>query len=108
MESSKRTLTQNASLHRYLAEVAKELNAAGLERKITITMGADVPWSAESIKEVLWRSIQYAQTGKHSTTELTTKEYGEVWETVNRFIGEQFGVHVPIPSIENQLLEEKK
>lgn len=108
MEKNKRTIQQNKSLHLYLTKVAEELNAAGLERKITITMGADVPWSAETIKEVIWRSIQHAQTGKYSTAELTTKEYSEVWETVNRFIGENFGVHVPVQSYEDKIREHLK
>lgn len=104
-DEKQRTLLQNRSMHKYFTLVAEKLNEAGLERKITITMGADVPWSPETIKEVIWRSLQYGQTGKHSTTELTTKEYGEVWETMNRFMGENFNIHVPIPSLEEQLLE---
>lgn len=99
-EQKQRTGRQNNSLHLYLDQVAQALNDSGQERKVTVTFGADVPWSAETIKEVVWRTIQYRQTGKLSTTELTTKEYGEVYETVNRFLGESFGIHVPLPSQE--------
>lgn len=107
MEQNKRTLSQNAALHLWLEKVSQAFNEAGIDRKVTITLKADVPNSAETMKEVIWRPIQYAQTGKHSTTELTTKEYSEVWETVNRFIGENFGIHVPIQSYEELLMERK-
>ena len=103
----KRTALQNRSLHLYFTQVAEALNAAGLERKVTLNLGADVPWTPETIKEVIWRTIQYKQTGKLSTTELSTTEYEKVYDTVNRFLGESFGVYVPLPSEESLAMDRK-
>jgi hypothetical protein len=49
------------------------------------------------VKEVLWRPIQIAATGKESTTELDTKEPSIVYEILNRHIASNFGVSVPWP-----------
>lgn len=99
----KRTLQQNKSLHKYFDLLANELNDAGLDMKKVITV--DVPWSAETIKEWIWKPVQKAQLLKESTTEMTTAEVNKVYETVNRLMAEKFGVSVPFPSDEEQMLQ---
>jgi len=66
----------------------------------------DIPWNGRTVKEFLWRPIQETQLRKSSTTELTTKEIDEVFNTINRYLGEKFGIHVPFPSIEDLMLRE--
>ena len=80
--------------------LADELNDAGLDMKKVLKPGVDIPWTKESIKEYIWRPIQQAQLSKKSTTELTTKEIDSVFDTINRHLGEKFGIHVPFPSID--------
>ena len=99
----KRTLQQNKSLHKYFDLLANELNDEGLDMKKVITV--DVPWSAETIKEWIWKPVQKAQLLKESTTEMTTAEVNKVYETVNRLMAEKFGVSVPFPSDEEQMLQ---
>ena len=99
----KRTLQQNRALHKYFELLADELNDAGLDMKKVITV--DVPWSAETIKEWIWKPVQKAQLLKESTTEMTTAEVNKVYETVNRLMAEKFGVHVSWPSIENDMFD---
>lgn len=48
-----------------------------------------------------------AQLQKTSTTQLTTKEVDLVFDTINKYLGEKFGIHVPLPSIEQQLLDQQ-
>ena len=101
MEEKRRTVQQNKALHVMFELLAKELNNNGLDMRKTLKPGVEIPWSKASVKEYLWRPIQKAQVNKDSTTDLTTKEVDEIFETINRHIGEKFGIHVPFPSIED-------
>lgn len=94
----KRTTLQNRSLHLYFTLLAKELNQAGLDIAVVLEKTADVTWTPILIKEILWRGLQKSATLKESTTELTTVEVQEVYEILNRFLGEKWGVHVPWPN----------
>lgn len=67
----------------------------------------DIPWTPYSIKEYIWKPIQKAKLGKKSTTKLTTKEIDQIYDTVNRVIGERTGVYVAFPSLEMMEWEEK-
>lgn len=103
---NQRTLQQNKALHVLFTLLADELNTAGLDMRKTLKPGVDIPWNGKTVKEFLWRPIQQAQLGKESTTELTTKEIDEVFETINRHLGEKFGLHVPFPSIDEVIWRE--
>ena len=99
---SRRTLKQNAALHLYFSNLAEELNDAGFDMKKTIRV--DIPWSAMTVKEYLWRPLQEAYLLKRSTTELERgKEIDEVYDILNRVIAERTGIHVPFPNIELML-----
>lgn len=104
-EKKQRTLTQNDALHKFFELLATELNDAGLDQRVVLKPSIAIPWDKTSIKEQIWKPIQNAQLVKKSTTELTTDEVSKIYETINRHIGEKFGVHVPFPSIEQLLLE---
>lgn len=97
---SRRTLKQNAALHLYFSNLAEELNDAGFDMKKTIRV--DIPWSAMTVKEYLWRPLQEAYLLKRSTTDLDKqKEIDAVYEILNRVIAERCGIHIEFPSIEN-------
>jgi len=100
-EVKQRTLTQNRALHLMYDHLAKTLNDAGYDMKRTLKQDVDIPWNTITVKEYLWKPIQNAQLGKESTTELTTKEIDEVFETLNRHLGDKLGVHVIFPSIDS-------
>jgi len=93
-----RTLTQNACLHLYCAQLADALNDAGLDFRQTIKDGVDVPWSPELAKDFLWRPIQKAVTGKESTTKPERQEYSQIYDVLNRHISGKFGLFVGWPS----------
>ena len=105
-EEKQRTLLQNRSLHLYLTQLAEELNAAGLEISVVLKRRPSVPWSLETIKNLLWRPLQEAQLGKKSTTTLTTKECDLIYNTLNRFTSEM-GIFVPWPSVEKILAQQR-
>lgn len=102
-----RTLAQNRSLHKLFQMLASELNDAGLDQRKVLKETIDIPWTAEAIKEQIWRPVQEAQLNKHSTTELTTVEIDQVFDTINRHLSERFGIHVAFPSIEEIILRQE-
>lgn len=98
--NEQRTIQQNKALHLFFEMLAEKLNEAGLDMRATLKPGIEIPWTKETIKEYLWRPIQTIQLEKRSTTELDTKDIDKIYETLNRYLGEKLGIHVPFPSIE--------
>ena len=94
-----RTLQQNKALHKYFTILASVLNSAGFE--ITKVIKVDTPWSAESVKELLWRPVMMQQLNKYSTTKLTKEEVTQVYETLNRALSLKCGVSVEFPNRED-------
>lgn len=108
METTKqRTKQQNKALHLYFTHLAEQLNDAGYDMKRTLKEEVAIPWTPENIKEFIWRPIQEAQLGKQSTTELESKEIDLVFNTLNRHLGERFGITVEFPSIETLIAEQR-
>ncbi len=99
-EEKQRTDLQNRSLHLYFTQLAEELNNNNLDMRTVLKPDIEIPWSATSVKNFLWRPIMKIQTSKESTTELTTKEIDEIFDVINKHIGEKFGIHVEWPSSE--------
>ena len=93
-----RSLTQNASLQLYCEHVAKALNDGGLDFRVTLHDGIDVPWTRELVKDYMWRVIQQKITGHKSTTKPERHQYGEIYEVLNRHLSGKLGVFVPWPS----------
>jgi hypothetical protein len=107
-EYPKRTTRQNKALHVLFNLLADNLNQAGLDMRKTLKPGVEIPWSGRSVKEYLWRPIQKAQLNKTSTTELTTVEIDQVFDTINKHMGEKFGLHTAFPSIEEVIDRNKE
>lgn len=99
-----RTVKQNAAMHKFFSLTAEQLNDKGLDMKTVIK--ADVPWSMEAVKNYMWRPIQKAILDKESTTKLKKDEIDLIYNTMNRLLGEKFGIHVPFPSIEQMIFEQ--
>lgn len=105
-EHQLRTTKQNKALHVLFKLLADDLNDRGLDMRKTLKPGVDIPWTEVSVKEYLWRPIQRAMLHKKSTTELTTKEIDSVFDVLVKHLGEQFGISVVFPSIE-EIYKEK-
>ena len=93
-----RTLQQNRALHKYFTILASVLNSAGYD--ITKVIQVEIPWSATSVKELLWRPVMKQQINKNSTTKLTKEEVTQVYDTLNRALAQRCGVSVEFPSRE--------
>jgi hypothetical protein len=98
-----RTDAQNRSLHLWLDMVARELNAGGYTVQLVLKEVIDLDWNKEICKELLWRPIQKALIKKNSTTDLDkVSEIDIVYDHINRYLGEKFGIHVPFPKDEDK------
>ena len=94
-----RTNPQNASLWLYLKNLAEELNNAGYEMVVKIVnKEVHIPWDKDSLKRVVWDGIMLKMFNKKSSTELTRSEISEVYEVMNRFTSNSFGVGLQWPN----------
>ncbi len=92
-----RTSQQNRAMHKYFRLLAEELNDAGYDMKSTLNEDREIPWTEENVKNHLWRPIQEAMLSKESTMDLETKEVNQVYEVLNRHLGEKLGISVMFP-----------
>jgi hypothetical protein len=102
-----RSLKQNSSLHKYCDEMAKQMNDAGFDQRLTMRgfkEGFEIPWTMPSVKD-LFRLIATAMYGVDSTAELDTKQIQNVYEIVHLRLSEITGISVAWPSIDEMRVE---
>jgi len=92
-----RTGKQNNSLQSGLRHLADEFNAAGLDMRKVLKPGVDIPWTCDSAREYLFNPIAAVMFDGKSSSELSTTEIQEVWQTLIRFTGEKHGITVAFP-----------
>ena len=107
-KEKQRTLKQNKALHLLFTMLADNLNTSGLDMRKTLKPGVDIPWTGEAVKEYLWRPIQKAQLNKESTTQLTTTDIDQVFDTINKQMGEKFCLTTELPIIERILDKQRE
>lgn len=98
--AKQRTDQQRKAIEVYCRDLATSLNDAGLDQRAVLSEmreGVEIPWGQESVKDTLWRRIQVAILGKESTTKLSTDEVSRVYDVLNRWTGQTFGVSVQFP-----------
>jgi len=101
----KLTEKQRNALHLYFTQIAEALNHEGLDVRLVLQViaekGIDMMWSKTLVKELLWRKIQKKYLAKHSTKDLNSiGEITEIYDMLNKFLGQNFFVHVDFPSLE--------
>jgi len=95
-EPRKRTLLQNASLHKGCTNIADLLVEHGISLNVAIR-NLDVRPTMESIKDA-YRSIAEAKYGVDSTAKLTTGQISQVWQDLTKTLSENTGIDFPFPS----------
>lgn len=100
IHKSTRTSRQNRALHLYFDLLSEALNDGGFDMRVTIEKDVEIPFTPGTVKSHLWKPIMEAYLEKSSTTELKTNEISEVFEILNRHIGERTGVHIPFPNFD--------
>jgi len=100
-----RTLTQNNAIHLYFKLLAEAFQDAGLDARAVFKPEADIPVTADMVKELMWKPVQEMITKKKKTSKLNTEEVSMIYETMNKHLSEKFGIHVPFPSIDSFLIQ---
>jgi hypothetical protein len=85
-------------MHLFFEMLAEQLNLGGLDMRTVLKPGVEIPWTAETVKENLWRPVQVALLQKKSTTELDTAEVSKVEEVLIRHLVQNFGQFFDPPS----------
>ena len=89
-----RTNQQNKGIHAFCNEVAKQMEARGLDMKTVLKEGVPISPTKERIKEYMWKPIQKALTGKESTTAINKKQVNEVYEYLSKLLAEKYDINV--------------
>lgn len=97
-----RTNVQNASLHLYCEMMASELNQHGFDMHKVLSSEIAIPWNQTMVKELMWKPVQLAMIDEESTTKANRKDYSAIYDVINLYISEKFGVHIPWPSKEGE------
>lgn len=95
---------QRASLHLWFTHMAQALNDSGQE--IQHILKVDVPYTNHSVKQCIWEPIQKSYLQTENISELQTRDVDQIFDILNRGIGDYTGVNVPWPQrkkIDNQL-----
>lgn len=94
-----RSEKQNSALHVYCKLLANAMNDAGYPLIIKINgKETEVDWCLHSVKNYIWRPVQKAINGKHSSKDGSTKDYPEIYENINRHTASKLGINVPWPT----------
>lgn len=101
------TPTQRASLHRWFEMLADVLNSGGFDQTVFFKEyarpGMKAPWSKESVKQIFYKPVLEAMTGKRSTEEMNTVEPSEICTIIGASLADRLGITPPAwPSRFNQ------
>lgn len=104
-----RTPKQRKAIEVYCREVADALDREGhtLQNVVAQIKKAEIRPTQENIKEVVFKPIAKVLFSVESTTELDTTQVDRVYEVMNKWLGDNFEIHVPFPTI-HSILEQKQ
>jgi len=104
-----RTVTQNASLHKYCTLLSDGMNDAGYDQRMVIEQfkeGFNIPWTMESVKHI-FRIIAKAMYDCKSTADLDTVQIQEVYRVFDARMSEITGISIAWPS-KDAMIEEAR
>ena len=92
-----RTGRQNSALHLYFGLLAEHLNNGGFSLQQVVKV--PIEWSADNVKEHLWKPVQKFAIGSDSTKLLKKVEDIElIHDTLTRMLASKGIENVPFPS----------
>jgi maltose-binding protein MalE len=106
--STNQSKQQFDSVHLYLDQVAKALAQDGhtMQDVVKAIRKAEIMPTKNAMKEVVWKPLLEIISGKDSTTKQDSTETQQVFEAMNKWLGQEFQVHVPFPSEQVKSLEQ--
>ena len=100
----KYTRKQHNAIFAYCQDVADGLNDSGKDMRKVLKPEVEIPWTKESIYNIMWKGIQEVMFDTDSITKLETDQVSKIYETVNRHTAKH-GVSVKFPSKEEEMLK---
>ena len=94
-----RTTQQNKAIHKYCEIIAAHYSEKGLtkSKKNPLTgESVEMPINSTMIKEDFWKPIQFSMFGFDSTTELNTKQVGEIAQVIEKYFADK-GISLMFP-----------
>lgn len=82
--------------------LADALNESGQDMRATLKPEIEIPWTMESIKNIMFKPIIKAMFDVDSTKDLDSKQIGQAYEVLNRHTAEKLGVSVIWPHEEDK------
>lgn len=104
-----RSNLQNDSLHLYYELIAKALNEAGYTYKKQSILNGEIietPFTADMIKEGIWREIQITLFDIKSTTKLTSRIINQIIDVITDWLAQK-GIRVDFPN-KDRIINDKK
>ena len=98
IQKADRTWKQNNTLHLLFRRMAKELNDAGFEIPHPFKPDLEIPYSEESVKELLYKPIITMYFKVERSTDLDTEQLSESMAILVDAVNRNTGVYVPIPT----------
>lgn len=94
-----KTPTQRNALHKWLEMLADVLNESGFDQTVWFRKyakaGIAARWSKHSVKEIFYKPVLEAMTGKTSTEQMNTVEPSEVCDVVGQALAQRLGITAP-------------
>lgn len=98
IQKADRTYKQNRTIHLLFRRMAKALNDAGYEISHPFKPDLEIPWSEESVKDLLYRPIITSYFKVPRSSHLNTEQLSESMEILVDAVNRNTGVYVPIPN----------
>ena len=95
-----RTNRQNRAAHLCFRHLAEALNDAGYGIPHPLNAKLEIPYTEESVKELLYKPVIKAMYNKISTSELQTTELSQSFDAMLNRVAEVTGVVVHFPQHE--------
>lgn len=94
-------------MHKWFSEVAREMNYKGVSIQLFLDEldGWELDMTEEFIKQVFRKKAE-KKYGHTSTAQLDRKQVSAVYEEFNKFTAIKFGISIPFPSMEEQMLQD--
>lgn len=102
-QEKQRTRQQNKALWKYLTLLAEAMDDAGLDMREAISV--PIQPTKDNVKSEMWDRVMTAlYPDIDSSTKLSTTKIQDVYENLNRFTGQKFGISIDWPSSEPPLI----
>ena len=98
IQKADRTWRQNNTLHLLFRRMAEALNDAGFEIPHPFKPDLEIPYSEESVKELLYKPIINMYFKVDRSTDLDTKQLSESMTILVDAVNRNTGVYVHIPT----------